>query len=155
MAEREAPDTCTGKGYTPMCCDSKNEVCIFVFPCFFFVLCFRGRRMDLTVLSSRVPLSTLASLSRRLRRRTIRTRWKIYRRHRLIWSWIFSLNVNNLAGLELCDMYECGMYFWGCILAVEEERMVASFGFFFLYTRYYIDTIPVMFGSWRLRRVIV
>ncbi|KAJ6131943.1 hypothetical protein N7471_007158 [Penicillium samsonianum] len=25
MAEREAPDTCTGKGYTPMCCDSKNE----------------------------------------------------------------------------------------------------------------------------------
>lgn len=28
MTEREAPDTCNGKGYSPMCCSSKNDVCI-------------------------------------------------------------------------------------------------------------------------------
>ncbi|KAJ5398582.1 hypothetical protein N7465_009071 [Penicillium sp. CMV-2018d] len=25
MAEREAPDTCNGKGYSPMCCSSKDD----------------------------------------------------------------------------------------------------------------------------------
>ncbi|KAJ5941560.1 hypothetical protein N7516_001728 [Penicillium verrucosum] len=25
MAEREAPNTCNGKGYSPMCCSSKND----------------------------------------------------------------------------------------------------------------------------------
>lgn len=25
MAEREAPDTCNGKGYSPMCCTNKND----------------------------------------------------------------------------------------------------------------------------------
>ncbi|KAJ5685170.1 hypothetical protein N7455_003897 [Penicillium solitum] len=25
MAEREAPDTCNGKGYSPMCCNSKSD----------------------------------------------------------------------------------------------------------------------------------
>ncbi|KGO63992.1 hypothetical protein PITC_013600 [Penicillium italicum] len=27
MTEREAPDTCNEQGYTPMCCNTKNDVC--------------------------------------------------------------------------------------------------------------------------------
>lgn len=74
MAEGEAPDTCNRKGYSPMCCNNKNDVCVLS-SLDFLSLCVSEKRVYLTCFfSSRVPASTPASVSKMLRRLTMRTR---------------------------------------------------------------------------------
>lgn len=47
MAEREAPDTCNGKGYSPMCCNSKSDVCVSS-SLAFLLFCVSEKRVYLT-----------------------------------------------------------------------------------------------------------
>ena len=59
MAEKEAPDTCNAKGYSPMCCNSKNDVCVASSLAFLFFFYVSEKRVYLTcyfLLGSRLQL---------------------------------------------------------------------------------------------------